>query len=488
MRKRAGTIQLGAFALAVLLSWQGCVSESRPGLPPSSPFAEQSGPSSGPLAQGVAVGAVTSRSALVWFRTDGPARAQVEWFPDGRPEAAGRSAVVTTGQGQDFTMAVPLEGLSAATGYRYRVLVAGLEGPSSHATLREAGAGRFKTAAAPDQSEPVTFLWSGDLGGQQRCRGERTGYPIFDAMLRRTPAFVLLLGDTIYGDDRCPSPPNAPGADFLASTLDDYRAKHRYQRGDLFLQQLLASAPVYAMWDDHEVENNFSGLYDPLMPAGRQALLEYWPIATPSDAPTRLYQRVRYGADLELFILDTRQYRSNNADPDGPGKTMLGAAQRAWLLEGVASSTATWKVIATSVPLSTSKGGSKMAPGNDSWARGSDGTGFRTELRLIVDDMLQRRIRNVVWLATDVHFAQINAYDPDRDGTVDFHEFICGPLSAAPGQPRPPDPALAPTTVYSEGGFQNFGLIRLDAQNLHLEILDETGRPRFAHTFPKTGP
>ena len=84
------------------------------------------------------------------------------------------------------------------------------------------------------------------------------------------------------------------------------------------LQRFLALVPIWATWDDHDVRNNFSGPYDPQMPLGRQALLEYWPIATPPGDPTRLYRHLRYGADLEIFVLDTRQYRSRNSDMDGP--------------------------------------------------------------------------------------------------------------------------------------------------------------------------
>src|SRR5919106_4976135 len=204
-------------------------------------------------------------------------------------------------------------------------------------------------------------------------------------MTQSRPDFAVMLGDLIYADDRCPSPPNVPGADFQASTLEHYRAKHRYQREDAALQRFLAAVPVYAIWDDHEVLNNFSGPHEPLMPAGRQALREYWPIAVAPDDPHRLYRSVRRGKDLELFILDTRQYRSSNSERDGPGKTMLGHAQREWLLDGLAKSTATWKVIVTSVPLSNQKGGTLQIPGNDSWALGADGTGFQTELRRIVD-------------------------------------------------------------------------------------------------------
>lgn len=131
------------------------------------------------------------------------------------------------------------------------------------------------------------------------------------------------------------------------------------------LQRFLRTVPVYAIWDDHEVRDNFSGPFDPHMPAGRQAFREYWPIASPKEEPNRLYRSVRYGADLELFILDTRQYRSRNEDQDGPDKTMLGSTQLQWLLDGLHTSTATWKVIATSVPLSIVKGG----VGNDGWGQ-----------------------------------------------------------------------------------------------------------------------
>ncbi|MBM4132188.1 MAG: hypothetical protein FJ245_00320 [Nitrospira sp.] len=477
-----------AIGLILLSVGQGCVSDSRPGLPPSGPFSEQPMPTEAPLPQGVAVGDVTDRSAVIWVRTDGPARVQVVWSPDRQPEILSQSAVATTVGERDFTLAVPAGGLAPTTAYRYRVLVARIDGRSFQESAREAGQGRFRTAAAPDVAEPVTFLWSGDLGGQQRCRRERFGYPIFDAMLGRNPSFFIFLGDTIYGDDRCPAPPNEPGGDFLAATLDDYRGKHRYQRGDWFLQRFLASVPVYVIWDDHEVRNNFSGPSEPLMPTGRQALLEYWPIGTPPEDPTRLYRKVRHGADLELFILDTRQYRSKNSEPDGPGKTMLGAAQREWLIKGLSESTATWKIIATSVPLSNPKGGSKQAPGNDSWARGADGTGFQTELQAIVQAILDRRVTNLVWLAGDVHFAQANVYDPNGDGKPDFHEFICGPLSAAPGKPTQPNRDLSPSTLFTEGDFQNFCHVTVNGSTLLLEVFDQTGRSHFSHRLQAVGP
>jgi alkaline phosphatase D len=470
--------------LAMLLASSGCAGAGQPAAPASQRLPDEwVMVTTVPLAQGVASGDVTSRSARIWLRTSGPAQVELEWMPEGLGREHSRAEVFSTSLDRDYTAAVAVDNLQPATRYRYAVKARLTDRRSPREIIEESGSGVFVTPPADERSEPFTFLWSGDLGGQQRCRDEWVGYPIFYRMLQVKPAFAILLGDTIYADNVCPSPPNAPGSDFIATTLDQFRAKHRYQRGSAALQRFLSSVPVYTVWDDHEVRNNFSGPHDPLMPAGRQAFLEYWPVGTPADEPTRLYRKFRWGADAEFFLLDARQYRDRNADRDGPAKTMLGAAQRDWLLDGLARSTATWKFIVTSVPLSNPKNGTAQMPGNDSWARAEDGTGFQTELRAIVNGILKGRVRNVVWLAGDVHYAQVNVYDPNGDGTPDFQEFITGPLSAQPNTPVPPEPAFKPTSLYSEGGFHNFGLLAVSKGELRLDIVDDTGLPRFRRTF-----
>lgn len=468
----------------MLVVWSGCTGVGQP--PASSDTRLRDDwvtVTTVPLAQGVASGDVTSGSARVWLRTSGPAQVELTWTPDGRNTEHSRALAFSTSRDRDFTATVELDNLQPATRYRYEVRARRTDQQSSREAIEESGSGVFSTPPVPGTPAPLTFLWSGDLGGQKRCRDTWVGYPIFYRMLQVKPDFAVLLGDTIYADDVCPSPPNAPGSETVAATLDEFRAKHRYQRGSAALQRFLASIPVYAIWDDHEVRNNFAGPHDPLMPAGRQAFLEYWPIGTPVEDPVRLYRKFRHGADAEFFILDTRQYRDRNADQDGPAKAMLGTAQRDWLIDGLARSTATWKFIVTSVPLSSPKGGTAQVPGNDSWARAADGTGFQTELRAIVNAILKNRVRNVVWLAGDVHYTQVNAYDPNGDGMPDFHEFIAGPLSAVPGKPLPPDPAFKPTTFHSEGGFYNFGLVAVNKGELRVEIVDEAGFPRFTRKF-----
>jgi alkaline phosphatase D len=477
--------------LATFAFLSSCTVALREGFLSEGPFAESAAVSTDLLPQGITVGDVTSQSVLLWLRTDGPMMVQVEWAPvaawdrvskmGSAVAPVARTRLFTTGQETDFTLAMPIEGLTPATRYRYYIFVGskGREGTSTEA--RVGARGEFTTLPDAASSAPVTFAWSGDLGGQGRCRRGAAGYPIFDVMRAKQLDFFLFLGDTVYADNLCPSPPNEPGADFLATTLAEFRARHRDQRGAEGLRRFLEQVPVYVVWDDHEVRNNFAGPFDSQMSVGRQALREYWPIRVAPVDPDRIYRTVRAGSNLELFILDTRQYRSRNSDQDGPTKTMLGETQLQWLLNGLTESTATWKVVVTSVPLSIPKGGGAGVPGNDGWAGGADGTGFERERQVIVDRVLERKVKNVVFMAGDVHSVQANAYDPNGDGIPDFHEFVAGPLSAVPGPQTSASAGLRPTTLINESGYMNFGLIRVTTSSFDVTVLDEAGATRFSH-------
>ena len=468
----------------------GCAAFSDEGVQTSGSFEAQSYLGSDLLPQGMAIGDVSSERALLWLRTDGPASVQIEWAPLSLWERASKLATVVapvsrtrsipTSPETDYTLSIPLEGLSPATRYRYQVLMVSTDQAGKQPSMKLAAKGEFLTLPDDKTSAAVTFAWSGDLGGQGRCRQGVGGYPIFDLIHRQEIDFFLFLGDTIYADNPCPSPPNEPGAEFSATTLQTYRERHRYQRGAEALQRFLKTVPVYVIWDDHEVRDNFSGPFDEQMPDGRQAFREYWPIASPEEDPHRMYRSIRYGADLELFILDTRQYRSLNEDLDGPAKTMLGLSQLKWLLDGLRTTTATWKIIATSVPLSVEKGGL----GNDGWGHEPTGTGFGRERQLIVDAILEQTIKNVVFLAGDVHWVQANAYDPDQDGIIDFHEYMVGPLSARPGRLTAASDELHPMRLVNESGYQNFGLVRVSKHEFEVTVLDEAGIKRFSHVVP----
>jgi alkaline phosphatase D len=169
---------------------------------------------------------------------------------------------------------------------------------------------------------------------------------------------------------------------------------------------------------------------------------------------------------------------------DGLGKTMLGQAQRDWLLDGLRASDATWKLVVTSVSLSVATG----RDARDGWANGSfhlfrrgTPTGFEHELGEIVRQLAAARVRNVVWLGADIHHAEVIRHAPWPG--LAFHELLAGPLQAGTSQAGFLDDTLGPTRLYAEGGFYNFGELRIQPAGLEVRIIDADGRERFATTL-----
>lgn len=402
----------------------------------------------------VTVGDVTAATALLWLFAPGVSRAELSVEP-GPATGAVRTLVV----GPEGRVVAELSGLEPGRRYRYRV----------HAGSRSV-AGAFVTAPAPDEPAPVRVVWSGDLGARGHCRTPG-GWRVFDAIAARRPDVFLFAGDTIYADHRCRDA--VAGADFVARTLEEFRAKHHYNRADPALQRLLRATSVSAVWDDHEVRNNFAMATEPLAPVGLRAFLDYWPVAAPADDPTRLYRRLRWGRLLDIFVLDTRQYRSPNRMRDGPGKTMLGAAQRRWLVDGVARSPARWKVIVSSVPLSIRKGW----PFGDSWAPrrvlGYE-TGYATERDAILADLRARGVDELVVLVGDVHFGAMMTHRPLAAPEV--HELIAGPLAARMPSPRPPAGGLQTDVHFAHGGTATFGELHVTAEGVAVRLFDGGGR------------
>ena len=424
----------------------------------------------------VTVGEVTDTAAVVWVRgvTWGEVSVRYQAIRGDRESGglAGARGEIRVGPVHHLTGKLLLQPLEPATRYRYTITQNTAE-----------VTGEFVTAPAPTAALPVRFAWSGDLGGRGHCRKPTTGYPIFRILAQEPADFFLFVGDTIYADHVCGEGEHVRGYNFTARRLADFWAKHRYNREDPAVQAYFRRASVYAIWDDHDVRDNFSGPTEPLMETGRRAFIDYFPVWPPRDDPGRLYRKFRWGALLEVFILDTRQYRSADAVPDGTAKTMLGAAQRRWLLEAVSASSAVWKVVVSSVPLSVPTGGRL----HDSWSNANvqgvpeeHGTGFAIERDSILRTLRQRGVRNLVFLAGDVHHAELIRHHPTAEWS--FHEFIAGPLAASPGKPRPLDAGLNPRSLWSLGGVPTFGEVSIDSAGLTVRIVDVQGQTRFTHT------
>jgi alkaline phosphatase D len=461
------------------------------------------------VTHGVAVGEVTATSAVIWSRANEPAEMIVELEAnDG--SASPRSATALATPERDFTAKVRIDGLEPGTTYRYRVRFDDSESVS----------GSFRTAPRADVAEPVRFVVMGDLGGHGYCRERGKGYSVFSEMERLEPDFLVANGDMIYADSACPAERaegghniagdfpriDDPSIDWTNATLvrEVYLAHWRYNRADPHFQRLLATTSMYSQWDDHEVINDFGAAwptltaslersgYPTLVREGRDALFDFHPMMRHPDEPDRIYRSFRWGKDAELFLLDARSYRSLNDLSDRPDndKTMLGREQLDWLEDAMSRSDATWKIVSTDVPLSIPTGSQANLYGRDGFADGTSSdysarTGFERELNELLEHLDRENVTNVVFVATDVHFAASLRYDVDVDDDGDrllFHELISGPLSAIKLTPPEPDPTFGPRVLYSEGDLFNFSFVTIERResvaHLIADVRDDSGAVR----------
>ncbi|MDA8019046.1 MAG: alkaline phosphatase D family protein [Thermoanaerobaculia bacterium] len=442
------------------------------------------------FSHGVASGDVTDTSAVLWTRTDRPSDLRLELRDAANRIEREISVVPSAVHADKAVFHAPIGGLRPGTTYLYRFVSGGLFRSS-------AAEGRFRTAPAPDDDALPRFVFGGDLGGQGFCRHVERGYDVFSKMLLLEPDAFVANGDMIYADGICPAEgpegwPNLPGT-FpsvvdVEWTLPEVRevidAHWSYNRVDPYVLEFLAEVPVYVQWDDHEVINDFGAGWDrwphqpekpgypELVAAGRDALFDWNPIRRNSDEPHRIYRSFRWGRHLELFLIDARSYRSPNAMPDGPEKTLLGPAQREWLSAGVLASDATWKVISSDVPLTLPTGWPEHY-GRDGFADGvlgegregtPEATGAEDELVELLERFDTADVQNLVVMATDVHFAMSLRWSKDFDGDGDeltVHELISGPLNAVSVPAKQPDPSFGPEVLYSEGELFNFATLAL---------------------------
>ncbi|MYS48631.1 alkaline phosphatase, partial [Streptomyces sp. SID6013] len=175
-------------------------------------------------------------------------------------------------------------------------------------------------------------------------------------------------------------------------------------------------------WDDHETENNYAGSVpeNDIPPsefllrraAAYRAYWENQPLRAaqlPQGSDARLYRRLQWGTLAQFDILDTRQYRSDQAyddrphapgaESDDPARTITGTAQEQWLLDGWKASTALWNVMPQQVCFSQRKFDvtADAALSMDAW------DGYRASRDRVVAGAKAAGVDNWLILTGDVH-------------------------------------------------------------------------------------
>lgn len=474
------------------------------------------------LQQGIQIGDVNCQGAMIWSRSDRPARMLVDY--DLSPgfknptRVRGPYALMTS----DFTARLDLQHLPCDREVFVRVQFQDL---TNDRVLSEPVVGHFVTA--PRRPRDIRFLWSGDTAGQGwGINPDFGGMKIYEAMRQEQPDFFIHCGDNIYADGPISEYQQAENGQLwrnlvteevakVAETLTEFRGRYRYNLLDENVRRFNAEVPQIWQWDDHEVVNNWSDSKDlsgddryteknipTLIANGSRAFMEYAPMRPHNSAESdRVYRKISYGDLLDVIVIDMRSYRAANSANDqsrqGPETAFLGAEQIAWIKHQLASSKAVWKVIASDMPI-----GLVVRDGAEKFENMANGDGEAKGRELEMVDLLcyikRKRIHNVVWFTADVHYCAAHYYDPNQAQFQDFlpfWEFVSGPLNAGSFGPNQLDNTFGPQVVFEKApdapnlspfaGLQFYGQVDIDAWSAEMTVTlkDIDGKPVYSKTL-----
>jgi alkaline phosphatase D len=387
--------------------------------------------SSNPFRLGVASGDPDASSVVLWTKlapepeqADGGMKPEIYQLGWELAEDEGMNRVVRRGSALAIpqlghAVHVEVGGLQPDRWYWYRFHIGDAVSP----------VGRTRTLPSPEAvPQKLRFAFAS-------CQHYEQGlYTAYDQMARDDVDLVFHLGDYIYEN---------PGRDNLVrkhtgpktklKTLADYRLRYMQYRLDPLLHGMHAVCPWFVTWDDHEFENNYANdvpeenwseedaehPVDYLIrrAAAYQAYYEIMPLRSrslPQGPDMLLYRKASFGRLAEFFILDTRQYRTDQPNGDGvkplnkaaldPNNTLLGRQQKGWLQAGLITSPARWNVLAQQVMMAMVHFVTPRFRGYvmDQWP------GYAHERMALVQFLADRKVPNPIVLTGDIHLNLVN--------------------------------------------------------------------------------
>ena len=317
-----------------------------------------------------------------------------------------RAGVVLAGPESAHAVHVEVHGLRPGREYYYRFRVQRWESP----------VGRGVTA--PSYGAAVASLAMAFTSCSNFPAGFFTAYR---HLAEERPDLILHLGDYQYEGPAGSSTIGRPHIGPETVTLANYRQRQAQYKSDVDLQAAHAAAPWLPVWDDHEVDNNYAGdtpehaadgpTFLERRAAAYRAYYENMPLrrtSVPSGPGMQLYRRLRWGSLASFHMLDTRQFRDDQSCGDGfddcpaaadPARSLPGAAQEAWLADGLRTSGATWDVIGQQVFFGRRDNdpGAANTVSMDAW------DGYPASRARVAQSWVDAGARNPVVLTGDVH-------------------------------------------------------------------------------------
>jgi len=369
---------------------------------------------------GVASGDPTPNSILLWTKVlpmNSDESVMVGWqiATDTLLKNVVANGAVSTNAQTAFTVQVDVDELQPSTTYFYRFFT----------ETDTSAIGRTRTAS--QDGEALKFAVAS-------CANYQYGYFTAYAHMAKLHDLdaVLFLGDYIYeyGPRADGNRAHIPAREIVS--LEDYRSRYAQYRLDSNLQEAHRLHPFITIWDDHEIANNSyaNGAqnhqpdeddWEARKANALQAFYEWIPVRRKS-AESGLFRSLSYGNMAELFMIDGRVEGRSEPVRDysdslryDTARTMLGAAQRNWLLQHISNSKAKWRVLVNDVmfaPMDLGKFAGNRRFNMDAW------DGYEGDRNRIFDVLEKDTLRNLIVVTGDIHTAwaiELTRDPSDRD-------------------------------------------------------------------------
>lgn len=416
-------------------------------------LADQSKLRSGPM---VGYGEMTE--VMLWVQTTQPAAVQFRYWDTQSPGQKLTTPAARTSEERANVAHVRISGLKPGRKFEYELLI---DGQVVKRPYRLA----FQTQPLWQwRTEPPEFTVAiGSCAFVNEPEWDRPGppygsnYRIFLTIADKKPDLMIWLGDNVYYRE----------VDW--NTVSGMRHRYSHTRALPELQPLLGATHHYAIWDDHDYGPNNADRSYRMKTAALDIFQLFW--ANPSygnDEAKGIFTRFEWG-DIEFFLLDDRYHRSPEMAPKEES-TMLGPAQLQWLMDGLLSSRAPFKVIACGSQMLTPRGTREAFP-------------HYTDYDQLLNYIKQRKIPGVMFLSGDIHATELTKLEsPDF---YPLYDYTSSPLTSGLFRGESSNPARVPGTWVNDA--HNFGLLRFSGprrdRQVTLECYDVDGKLRWSHNI-----
>ncbi|MFT3934851.1 MAG: alkaline phosphatase D family protein [Chitinophagaceae bacterium] len=298
----------------------------------------------------------------------------------------------------DYTTQFLLDDLQADTAYDIQVDGRAVADKSASASV----AGKFATAAHADTAKTVRFMVTTCHEYNDQDEPDDRGFKIYKHMQALQPDFMVHTGDVVYYDQLAKNTPMAhchwQRMFGLTNCVDFYR-----------------QVPCYFMKDDHDTWMNDCYPQSKSRFMGELTFdqgVKIFKEQTPSGPMP--YRTFRWGKHLQIWLVEGREYRTDNNAVDGPDKTIWGKEQMQWFQQSFAESDATYRILLSPTPI--------VGPDRPQKKDNHANSGFAHEGSIIRKFMATQK--NAFIACGDRHWQYVS-----QDLDSGLYEFTCGPAS-----------------------------------------------------------